>query len=106
MIRIIRDTERFCTEYMDSKFYYRRISAGKIRQIQKDCTKKGLVDMSAVGLAIIQHCLLDWENVGEGSDGNSIPFSKDLIELLPEDVIDHLTPLLREGSPEEDELGN
>lgn len=105
-IRIITETERNCHEAFGCKFYYRRISAGKLQSIQKANMTRGIVDHAKAGLAILEYCLLDWEGV-LGEDDKSIPFSKSLIQQLPDEVILELTPIFTQASPnKEDQLGN
>lgn len=104
-IRIISAQERNKFSYDESVFYYRRISMSKSMELTKKHTKRGLADNVAIGVDIMQWCLLDWENV-IGLDGEPLAFSKDLVPDLPDEVINELTPLLREASPTEDAMGN
>lgn len=104
-VRIIRDSERNKFEYDGSTFYYRRVSMQKSMEIQKRHSKRGVINHVASGLEMMQWALLDWEHV-EDEDGQEIAFSKDLIENLPDEIVNAITPLLREASPEQADMGN
>lgn len=106
MIRIIREDERFATKFEGSTFYFRRLPVAVARKIMADHTSKGVVDMAAVGIDTIRYCLLGWDDVIGGSGDEMIPYSSDLVPFLADDVIQHLSPLIHEGSPSADQLGN
>lgn len=104
-VRLISETERNVFEYDDSKFYYRRISATQAGVIQKKHTKRGITDHHAAGLELVQWCLLDWENVLD-ENGEPIPFTKELVRAMPDDLVSELTLALRDSSPVDEQLGN
>ena len=104
-VRIISETEKNKFEYAGSTFYYRRISVSQSLIINKKHTRKGMVDHVAAGLEIVEWCLIDWEGV-EDENGAAIAFSKELVKCLPDEIINELTPLLREASPNQEEMGN
>ena len=104
-VRLISDTERNVFEFDGSRFYYRRISSNQAVIINKKHLKRGVVDQHAAGLETVQWCLIDWEHVLDG-DGLEIPFSKDLVPALPDDLVNELHMALRESSPVGDQLGN
>lgn len=104
-VRLITENERNVFEYDGTKFYYRRVGATQTLVINKKHTKRGITDFAAVGYEIVEYCLLDWENM-EGADGELVPFSKELIKQLPDDVIQELSTQIRESSPVDKQLGN
>lgn len=104
-VRLIRENERNIFDYEGAKFYYRRISVTQSMVINKRNTKRGITDHLAAGLEIVQWCLLDWEGV-EDETGQSVPFSKECIKDLPDDLVTELTSALRESCPADAALGN
>jgi len=104
-VRLVSETERNVFEYEGSKFYYRRISATQNAVIHKKHVKRGLLDSNAFGIEVVQWCLIDWEGV-EGEGGAAIPFTKELVLSLPDDLVLELSVALRESSPVETQLGN
>jgi len=110
-IRIIKESERLSYEYEGSTFYYRRLSAKKSNEFQKNFTKRGITEFAEMGLAIMQYCIIGWDDVLD-ADGSQVAYSSSLIEELPDDVITEITGLIREGNPQsakasaEEQLGN
>lgn len=105
MIKIIRESERNEVTIEGSTFIYRRIPASVSMKINREHTRKGLIDFAEAGLAIVRYCLLDWRNVLDEND-EPIPFTKELIDCIPDPIIAELSEYFRAASPSRSALGN
>jgi hypothetical protein len=99
-IQLIRDDERLIYQLEDSKIFYRRISTSKRSKIVANHTKRGKTDWVAVTRDLAGEIIIGWENVVDG--GKEIPFSKDLVTRIPDEVLSEILQLSGAAIGEED----
>jgi len=90
-IQIVRDEERLVYEAEGSKIFYRRISTLRRGGIVRKHTKRGKTDWNAVTKELLEYVVLGWENVERA--GKPVPYSPELVMLLPEEVLSDLLEL-------------
>jgi len=91
----IEEDEEYTTEFNGATFKYRRIPHLKMVEIQEQYIERGRVKQSKVDRAVLDYCLLGWENY-RGRDIATgkiidIPFEKKYIYGLPLEYTTHLT---------------
>ncbi len=101
-VQLIRKEERLKLLYEGSTFIYRRLDAGvKARLINKH-TKNGKFDVGTYNLAILQHCVMGWEQVTD-SEGTVCEFERDLVQYLPDELTDKLGDRIQDAVATEEE---
>ena len=105
-IYLVQDDERNSHQIGDATFIYKRMPSHIQKGFEAKHRKKGEVDMRAVLELCLEYCLIDWSGVKPHKDAEDIPFSKDLIQYLPEAIKTELISLLYEGSPDKMLKGN
>jgi hypothetical protein len=90
-IQIVQEEERLIYENEGSRIFYRRIPTVKRSFIQKKHTKRGQPDWSAVTKEFLEYVVLDWDGVEKG--GKAIPYDKELVQYLPDDVTTEILDL-------------
>lgn len=70
----------------ETKFLYRRVTAGDWAMISKKHTVRGVVDMQAAGMELLKRYLLNWTNL-QDIDGNDVPFNPEIIPFIPDAVL-------------------
>jgi len=97
-IQLVQETEKLTYEWEDSKIYYRRIPTGYQNAIVRDNTKKGKVNWKEVNKLFLHYCVLGWDNVQV--DEKPIPYTPELSESLPGDIVDDLLEKAGAGNPD------
>lgn len=86
---LISPEERHTVEFGGSQFIIRRVDGAKKREIrEKSKIKKNGVMVEDPDLLVdnfLKFMLISWNSV-KGADGINIPYSKDLIKMLPDKV--------------------
>jgi len=85
-VKLISKDEQLEMKYEDSIFYYRRMSNDESSALRRKHTQRGQTDFNAVGIDSVQSHVVGWKNVTD-IDGNEVPFSKENLLLLPDDVL-------------------
>ena len=96
---IIREAERLNKDIDGATFYYKRVPAHIRNRMMTSCTSRrsGNVDWGRYGQMLMEHALLEWENVIDQT-GAAIPFSKEIIGYLPDRIQGELIDLLGENT--------
>jgi len=89
-IQLISKEERFFLVVAGSTFYYRRMTVEDYRRIVRENTKRGTTDWNAVGIDVVRHCVVGWDDTIRDLAGNPAPFSPELVAYLPPSIIGEL----------------
>jgi len=84
-VKLIKDDERLVLYSHGAKFFYRRIRPVERQNIIRKHTKRGDVDWGAASMEMLRLCVKGWEGVG--NEDGEIPFSPELLNDLPEEIL-------------------
>lgn len=104
-IRIIRKNEKNVYRWDDTEIYYRRVSSSVSSKINEEHKKRGVIDVTAAGMATLEWAITGWKGVLDEND-QEIPFDPELIKDLPDEILLEIANRLREASPERVQLSN
>ncbi len=85
-VKLIQDDERLVLTRGESKFYYKRIKSQVAANLRRQNTRRGEVDFTAYGFAILDSHLLGWDRI-EDANSKEVPFSQDAMRLLPDEIL-------------------
>jgi len=100
-IQIVKDDERLTYKSEGSKIFYRRIPTAFRSFVVKKHTKRGKPDWPVITKELMEWAILGWENVQD--KGKDIPFAKDMIMALPDDVLTDILEISGATIPQSDE---
>jgi len=100
---LISPNEKLSFLVDETRFIYRRLPPSKRHAILSEHSVRGLYDTTSVigiQIAIAQYCLRGWEHLLD-AEGKPVPFLEEVVEHLPLDVLERVTALSLEASPDE-----
>lgn len=91
-VRLIEPDEKFVFVFGETEFFYKRPTAQARRNCAKRHTKNGKID-PAFADSLLKQYVTGWEKMGD-----DIPFDKELVPHLPEDIKNRLHTLMQSAT--------
>jgi len=85
-VKLIQDDEKLVLVKGESKFFYKRIKSQVASNLRRQNARRGEVDFTAYGFAVLDSHLLGWEKI-QTAEGEDVPFSQDAMRLLPDEIL-------------------
>jgi hypothetical protein len=104
-IKLIKQDERYSVTVDGATFTYRRVPSFQQAAIETKHTKRGVEDKRAIVDGVLQYALVDWVGI-EDENGTPVPFTSDLVKMLPEEAKAQLIEHLYASNPTTAALGN
>jgi hypothetical protein len=85
-IQIIQRDERLTCSIEGVVFTYRRMLPDEIKDNRERHTKRGALDDDAAAEAALRLCVLGWDEKLTDMNGKPVPYSPDIVPVLPQGV--------------------